>query len=344
MTQWHPFLVNKQAEIAGLRVLHFGNPQMELQSAANSTVLADLSHLGLLQIDGEDRVAFLQGQLTNDVKLLNGSNSHYAGYCTPKGRMLAMFLVFAHHEHLHLQVNRQLMEPIMKRLKMYVLRSKVTITDVSDSIVRLGLSGKDAEQILLNRFGQAPQTAHEFLSLEEASIIRLPGKRPRYEIFVAAENAEQLWTALGQQAQPVGADCWDWLEIEACIPDIEPATQEAFVPQMINLDALGGINFKKGCYTGQEIVARTHYLGKVKRRTLPVHIPAGEDALAGSQVFRSGSEEAVGMLVRVAPSPAGGMDALAELRLEALENAELCLNKAAVKPLQLLQLPYELAE
>jgi len=344
MTQWHQFLGSQQATITGQRVQHFGNPQMELQATADATVLADLSHLGLLQIDGEDRVAFLQGQLTNDVKLLNGSNSHYAGYCTPKGRMLAMFLAFAQGDHLYLQLNRQLLEPIMKRLKMYVLRSKVTITDVSDSIVRLGLAGKDAEQILLNHFGQTPQTAHELVSLEEANIIRLPGKRPRYEIFVATENAEQLWTALSQQAQPVGAGCWDWLEIEAGIPDIEPATQEAFVPQMINLDALGGISFKKGCYTGQEIVARTHYLGKVKRRTLPLHIPAGEEANTGSPVFRSSSEEAVGMLVRVAPSPVGGMDALAELRLEALENAELCLNKAAVKPLQLLQLPYELAE
>ncbi len=316
---------------------------MELQITADGTVLADLSHLGLLQINGEDRVAFLQGQLTNDVRLLNGSNSHYAGYCTPKGRMLAMFLAYAHHDHLYLQLNRQLLEPIMKRLKMYVLRSKVTITDVSDNIVRLGLAGKDAEQILLNRFGQAPQTAHQLLVLEEASIIRLPGKRPRYELLVAAENAEHLWTTLSQQAQPVGADCWDWLEIEAGIPDIEPATQEAFVPQMINLDALGGINFKKGCYTGQEIVARTHYLGKVKRRTLPLHIPAGEEANAGSQIFRDNSEESVGMLVRVAPSPTGGMDALAELRLEALD-AKLCLNKAAVRPLQLLQLPYELAE
>lgn len=344
MTQWHQFLGSQQATITGQRVQHFGNPQMELQATADATVLADLSHLGLLKIDGEDRVAFLQGQLTNDVKLLNGSNSHYAGYCTPKGRMLAMFLAFAKNDHLYLQLNRQLLEPIMKRLKMYVLRSKVMITDVSDSIVRLGLAGKDAEQILLNHFGQAPQGTHELMMLDQASIIRLPGKRPRYEILVATENAEQLWTALSQQAQPVGASCWDWLEIEAGIPDIEPATQEAFVPQMVNLDALGGINFKKGCYTGQEIVARTHYLGKVKRRTLPVYIPAGEEAAAGSPVFAAGSEEAVGMLVRVAPSPAGGTDALAELRLEALENAELCLNKAAVKPLQLLQLPYALAE
>ncbi|MDP2247831.1 MAG: folate-binding protein, partial [Nitrosomonadales bacterium] len=140
MTQWQTFLTGLKAEFADGQVQHFGNPEKELQAAAAGTVLADLSHLGLLQIDGEDRVAFLQGQVTNDVKLLLGNNSHYAGYCTPKGRLLALFLVFAHNDHLHLQLNRQLLELIMKRLKMYVLRSKVSITDVSDSIVRMGLA------------------------------------------------------------------------------------------------------------------------------------------------------------------------------------------------------------
>src|SRR5690606_25062343 len=112
----------------------------------------------------------------------------------------------------------------------------------------------------------------------------------------------------------------------AGIPDIEPATQEAFVPQMINLDALGGISFKKGCYTGQEIVARTHYLGKVKRRTLPLQIPSGIQAEAGNPIYADG-EETVGMLVRVAPAADGGMVALAELRLEAVENRNIYLSK-----------------
>lgn len=344
MTQWQTFLSSQQAEFKDGRVQHFGNPQAELQAAATATVLVDLSHLGLLQIEGEDRVTFLQGQLTNDLKLLNGNNSHYAGYCNPKGRMLALFLASAHHDHLHLQFNRQLLEPIMKRLKMYVLRSRVTVSDISDSIVRMGLAGKNAVQILQNLFQQVPLHEHELLGLDDATLIRLPGSKARFEILTTPEHAERIWLSLSQQAKTAGAPCWDWLEIEAGIPDIGPETLEAFVPQMINLDALGGISFKKGCYTGQEIVARTHYLGKVKRRTLPVHIPAGEEAHAGSLVFASGSEGAVGMLVRVAPSPEGGTDALAELRLEVLENTELCLNKAEVKPLQLSQLPYALAE
>jgi tRNA-modifying protein YgfZ len=340
MTQWQTFLSNLKAKTSEGRVIDFGDPASELQAAANGTILADLSHLGLLQIDGEDRVNFLQGQVTNDIKLLNGHNSHYAGYCTPKGRLIALFLAFAHHDHLHLQLNRQLLEPIMKRLKMYVMRSKVTITDVSDSIVRMGLAGPAATSLLQDLFKQVPEKVNDLVSLEDATLIRLPGDSPRFEIFTSSEHAARIWNALGQQASMVGAPCWEWLEIQAGIAEVYPQTQEAFVPQMINLDILGGINFKKGCYTGQEIVARTHYLGKVKRRTLLVHIPLGEQCAIGSPVFASGSEEPAGMLVRLAPSPHGGEDALAELRLEAIENAELYLNKASGKALQRLPLPY----
>jgi folate-binding protein YgfZ len=263
------------------------------------------------------------------VRLLNGSNSHYSGFCNPKGRLLAMFLAFAHHDHLHLQLNRQLLEPVMKRLKMYVLRSKVNISDVSDSIIRMGLAGTEAATLLQNLFGLVPNEAYGLRIHEDATLIRLPGRIPRYEIFTSAANAEPIWDALCQHAKPVGAACWEWLEIQAGIPDITPATQEAFVPQMVNLDALDGINFKKGCYTGQEIVARTHYLGKVKRRTLPFHAPAGQTAVIGSPLYAGDSDEAAGMVVRVAPSPAGGLDLLGELRLEAIVSADIYLDKAA---------------
>lgn len=348
MTQWQTFLGKLGAETADGRVQHFGNVAAELQATLNKTVLTDLSHLGLLQIDGDDRVSFLQGQVTNDVKLLTGTNSHYTGYCTPKGRLIALFMAFAHQDHLHLQLNRTLLEPIMKRLKMYVLRSKVSITDMSDSVIRMGLAGPDATALLQEVFKQSPETIHELVSLPDVTLIRLPGEVPRYEIFTSLEHAERIWNALSQASTIVGAPCWDWLEIQAGIPEIYPSTQEAFVPQMINLDVLGGINFKKGCYTGQEIVARTHYLGKVKRRTLLLHIPEAHVSEASKvsvnlPVYSSRSEEPAGVLVRVAPSPNGGWDALAELRLEAIEDAALYLDKAAGITLTRHELPYTLA-
>ncbi len=340
MTQWHEFLARQGAVLDGSQVENFGDAQAELQTTANGNVLADLSHLGLLQISGEDAASFLQGQITNDIKLLNGHNSQYAGYCNPKGRLLALFLAFAHHNHLYLQLHGSLLEPIMKRLKMYVMRSKVTIVDVSASTLCIGVAGKDAVASLLAIFGEVPNQVHELVSLDNAALLRMPGTLPRYQVFSDAKYAPAIWEQLQKTHKSVGKACWDWLEIQAGIPEISPETQEEFVPQMVNLDALDGINYKKGCYTGQEIVARTHYLGKVKRRTQLAHIETTTAALAGDDVFAAGSNEPVGKIVRSAPSPQGGFDALAEIRLESLETGTIRWKSIDGPALELLKLPY----
>ncbi|OIQ81375.1 tRNA-modifying protein YgfZ [mine drainage metagenome] len=339
---WQDFLARQGAQLSGDRVNHFGNPVQERQAATQGTIIADLSHFGLLQVDGPDAVTFLQGQVTNDVKLLDGSNSQYAGYCTPKGRLLAIFLAFRHRDLLHLQLNGALTESVLKRLKMYVLRSKVGITEVSDSIIRIGLAGAEAEPVLGRVLGAPPQHARQLVQLENASILRLPGAAPRFEIFVAAENAAALWTALQTGCTAVGTECWDWLEIQAGIPEITPATLETFVPQMVNLDRLDGINFKKGCYTGQEIVARTHYLGKVKRRTYLVHIATDQMPQAGDPLFGDDGVEPVGQIVRAAAAPDGGFDALAELRCESVTMGAIRWPAHQGAALSLLALPYPL--
>jgi folate-binding protein YgfZ len=304
-------------------------------------VLADLSHLSLLKLSGEDAVNFLQGQVTNDVKQLDGSNSQYAGYCTPKGRLIALFMLHRHEDSLYLQLDKRLAEAIGKRLRMYVLRSKVVIEDISDSTVRMGISGPNAEAALGELFPSLPVSTHELVANENDILIRLPGTTPRFELIVAAARAESIWSQLSQALKPVGRNAWEWLEIQAGIPDIQPGAQEEFVPQMVNLDALGGINFKKGCYTGQEIVARTHYLGKVKRRTHIAHLAGAQSPAAGDEILVEGSGEVAGNIVRSAPAPAGGYDVLAEVRLESLAvNTLTCQGQT----LQFQPLPYPLPE
>ncbi|MDP2154275.1 MAG: folate-binding protein YgfZ [Methylotenera sp.] len=285
----------------------------------HETVMCDLSHLGLLQIDGADAFSFLQGQVTNDVKLLNGSTAHYTGYCTPKGRMLAIFLVFSHHDLIHLQMPRELIEAVAKRLKMYVMRSKVAIQDVSDSIIKIGLSGPKASELLNNLFSTVPQNDYELVSLENGALLKLPNKHGRFEIFTDINHAQTIWSALSSHTTVADAAHWEWLEIQAGIPDVVLATQEEFVPQMLNLDLIGGINFKKGCYTGQEIVARTHYLGSIKRRTYLAHVSHVEKPNPGDNVLNA-ANETVGKIVRSAASPNGGYDLLAEIRCENVDN------------------------
>lgn len=310
----------------------------------SSNILCDLSHLGLLEISGTDAAAFLQGQVTNDVKLLTDENAHYTAYCNPKGRILALFLAFAHADHIHLQFNRDLLEPIIKRLKMYVLRSKVEIKDVSNEIKKFGIDGLEAASILSCSLGKIPTENYELVTLENATILKLPTivGHSRFEIFTDSIHASTIWSALKTDCEVVEKSRWDWLEIQAGIPDVELATQEQFVPQMLNLDILNGISFKKGCYTGQEIVARTHYLGSVKRRTyLATICPVGQSdrtPQAGDKVTDETKNE-VGQIVRVATNASKEFDVLVEMRIDAQQTGNIYWNST---PIFVKPLPYPL--
>ena len=319
-------------------IMHYGDPINELKTTANSNTLFDLSHLGLLEITGDDAVSFLQGQVTNDVKLLLGNNAHYSGYCNPKGRLLALFLAFFHYDHLHLQFNRQLVEPILKRLKMYVMRSKVKIKDVSDTIVKIGINGPNAIELLTPLFATLPIDDYELVSLTNGAILKLPtlNNHARFQLFMDNIQAEQVINALKESCQLAGKPCWDWLDIQMGIPDVTLKTQEQFVPQMLNLDILGAINFKKGCYTGQEIVARTHYLGTVKRRMYLGNLDNISQPQIGDKVFNIEGIE-VGQVTRQALNLVGDYDVLAELRIEAVNAGTLICNDSH---LLLKDLPY----
>lgn len=333
---WLNYLATQGAIVQDDSVVSFGNPTAELTATANDHIICDLSHLGLLEINGADAVTFLQGQVTNDVKFLDGSTSHYTGYCSPKGRLLALFFAFSHYNHLHLQFSRELVAPIMKRLKMYVMRSKVEITDTTTSIIKIGLSGENAAFLLESLFVQVPKNEYDLVTLENGALVRLAGSKPRYEILTSAEHATTIWNSLKQHCMPVGKACWDSLEIEAGIPEIVSKTQEDFVPQMLNLDLMNAINFKKGCYTGQEIVARTHYLGKVKRRTLRGQIESSDLPEAGDDILNS-TQEVVGKIVRSAPATDNKADVLVEVRLDnvVLDKPELSKLTWHDKPLSL---------
>lgn len=339
-TQWQSYLVAQSAHFENDAVMHFGQLAQELTQTAHGNTLCDLSHLALLEIDGADAVTFLQGQLTNDVKLLDGHLAHYSGYCSPKGRLLALFLAFAHQGHIHLQFPKSIAEAITKRLKMFVMRSKVTINDTSDRIVKLGLNGPEATSILQRHFSDVPTVPYALSTLENATLLKLPSivGHDRFQIFTTVGFAASLWELLKQRSTPVGKPCWDWLEINAGIPEIVAATQEQFVPQMVNLDLLSAINFKKGCYTGQEIVARTHYLGTVKRRAFLMHIASDQMPDPNDKILDASGAE-VGQIVRCAPAISGGFDVLAELRIEAQQTGAVYWQSHVLTP---KPLPYSL--
>jgi folate-binding protein YgfZ len=323
------------------RIESFGNPARELRMAVGGDVLADLSHTGLIKASGEDAVTFLQGQLTNDVQMLSEQRSQLAAYCSPKGRVLVLLRLFKRGEALYLMLPSSLIEPTLKRLRMYVLRSKVTLQDASAAFIHIGCSGPGAAMALPDLVGAIPPRVDEVIQTGALTILRVPGIHPRFEVLGEDLPAMQtLWTGLSVRAAQVGANPWRLLDIGAGVPQVYAETQEAFVPQMMNLDPLNAISYRKGCYTGQEIVARTHYLGKLKRRMYRAMIASAAAVAPGTEVFTPEGGESVGKVVEATPSPEGGQELLAVLQIESAQAGELRLGSAEGPRLRLLELPY----
>ena len=325
--RWKNFLLEAGATLGEGDVEHFGNPRRELLVSTTGDIIADLSRRGVIAAHGADAAKFLQGQLTNDIDQIDAARSQLSGYCSPKGRLLALLRVFRRDDTYCLQLPRTLLDATLTRLKKYVLISKVTLEDAGDALIGVGLAGPRSEEILARLVREVPRATDAASRDNELTILRLPGIQPRFALYGPVEAMERTWSALAAHAAPVGAAAWDRLDILAGIPDIHPATVEEFIPQTVNLELLGGISFKKGCYTGQEIIARLHYRGSVKRRLYLGHCMAEVPPPPGTPLHAAGGDdEAVGHIVTAAPDPAGGCDLLAVAAVEYTDDNSLYLN------------------
>ncbi|MHB0974496.1 MAG: CAF17-like 4Fe-4S cluster assembly/insertion protein YgfZ [Thiobacillus sp.] len=338
---WKTLLQSQGAAIDGSTVLHYGDPAAERAAAANGTIVADLSQLGVIAFRGEDTATFLQGQLTNDVRALHADGAQWNGYCSPKGRLLGNFLMWRQGEDYCLQLSGDILPGVLKRLSMFILRAKVQARDASDETVRLVVAGPQAEAAVRAAMGTVPDATMRSAATSVGQVIRVGADK--FVLSVAPEHATAVWQVLRQPATPVGAPVWDWLRLNAGIPMIVAATQEQFVPQMVNLEAIGGVSFQKGCYPGQEIVARSQYLGKLKRRMFLAHVDA--EAAPGDNLYSADIEgQATGTVVNAAPSPSGGFDVLAVAQVESANSQTLHLKAADGAALTLKPLPYALPE
>ncbi|NNM79225.1 MAG: folate-binding protein YgfZ [Gallionella sp.] len=336
--EWQDFLTRHHAHIDAGVVQHFGDRDAELGTTAHSTVLCDLSQFGTLRVSGEDAQSFLQNLLSNDFRNVDGTHAQLSSFNTAKGRMLVVFTIWREGDDYLLQLPVTLVEAMRKKLSLYVMRAKVKLNDTSHEQVSLGVAGVRAEAILRDLLGgDLPQENLACLATGPVHVLKI--NNTRYQLNVTPQHAEKLWAAINKDAPAVGSVCWDWLNIRAGIPVIEPKTQEEFVPQMANLDALGGINFKKGCYPGQEIVARMHYLGKLKRRMYLAHLACDAVPQAGEELFSADmAGQASGMIANAAPAPNGGYDILAVIQTASAESTTV--HTASGVALAFLTLPY----
>ena len=304
------------------------------------SVICELAHLGLIRFSGAEAQTFLHNQLSCDVAALAPGKSTYGSYCTPKGRVLATFLLWRSGEDFFMQLPSPLREPTQKQLSKYILRSKVRAADASAEWTLLGVSGKDAAALVQRAVGDVPRGVHDVINTQDAMVIRLPGDR--YEI-VAANNSPGFIESLSDGAEKADPDYWDWLDIRAGVPVILPATQEAFVPQMLNLDLIDGVSLTKGCYPGQEIVARMHFRGTLKQRMYLANIAGAERPQPGENLYSSDfGEQSCGRIVNAARSPEGGCDVLAVIQIASSERGAVRWKTPDGPALRMLPLPYDL--
>lgn len=347
INEWKTFLQKAGAEFDDAGVVSYGNPRRELSMALTGNVFADLSHYGMIAVHGEDAESFMQGQFTNDVRKVTPQHSQLSGMCNPKGRLLASFRLFRHGDSYYLCLPAEMIEDVIKRLRMYVLRARVTLEEASDTFVHLGLSGEETQTTLEAFAGTLPGEPGDVTAQDNQVILRVPGIYPSYELFTTPDQAVALWDKLNVHGAPVGAEAWRLLDIQAGIPVIYPGTREAFVPQMINLQLVDGVSFKKGCYTGQEIVARMQYLGKLKRRMYRARLGSTAAPLPGEALFSADDpEQSCGQLVSVARHPDGDYAVLAVIQINRAEagGQPLHLGGADSPQLALEALPYPFPE
>jgi hypothetical protein len=324
-------------------VSDFGDPAAELGRAAGGDLLADLSHLGLVRVSGPDGAALLQGQQTNDVREVSAVRSQLAGTCSNKGRLVAIYRVVWRDEALYLVMPRAQVASVARRLAMFILRAKASVTEASDELVPLGLQGVAAAERAQAVLGALPGAPAGAGRSGDHTVVRLPGSVPRFLLLSPPGSAPALWDALATAARPVGRAAWDLSEIYAGVPQVYPSTADAFVPQMVNLQAVGGVSFTKGCYTGQEVVARTQYLGRLKRHMYRAHVEADTQPHPGQDLYSPSdpSGQSVGKVVSAERNPAGGYELLAVIQNDAAL-APVHLGSANGPLLALGELPYTL--
>ncbi len=308
--------------------------------------ISALTDLSLIEVTGENAAEFLHNQLSNDVQHLATDETRLAAYCSPKGRMLASLLFWKTEPSIFLQLSSTLQASIQKRLQMFVMRSKVKLNNVSEEYVALGLGGENIGKALQQWFPQMPESLSTKIDNEHGSLIRAADGfgHARYEWIIKREVLEDIWTELEVELTQVSSNAWRRAEIMAGIPHITDKTQELFVPQMVNFELIGGVNFKKGCYPGQEIVARSQYLGKLKRRMFIAEIHS-TDVQAGMEVFSiTDASQPCGTIVNAEHQEQNNYICLVEMKVANQEAGNIHLGNNTESTLKFLPLPYPMLD
>ena len=335
-TTWTDYLAQAGARIDA------GHVRFDPAPAEGATIVVPLLHLGLLRSRGEDSAPFLHNLLSNEVNKLAEDAATLNSFNTPKGRMLASLLMWREADGHLIALAADIQPAMLKKLSMYILRSKAKLTDANEELALIGVSGPRAEAVLEAAGLPRPAAAMRHQAAGDTRVIRLTADS--YMVAVPIDAAPTRFAALREAgAEAAGTDAWTLAMIRAGLPLITAATQELFVAQMLNFELIGGVSFNKGCYPGQEIVARTQYLGKLKKRMYRVRIDGDTAPAPAADLYAPDfGEQSAGQIVNAAPAPGGGFEALAVLQTSSHETGEVHLGSPDGPRLAFLDLPYSL--
>jgi hypothetical protein len=316
-----------------------GDRILRVDDRDSETRLTPLVHQGLFSVLGPDAEKFLQGQLSCDLKEVSALGSRLGAHCNIKGHMHSLLRVLRVQDGFWLRGQRDLLPGTQALLKKYMVFSKAQSQDLSDAVVGLGCSGPGAAVLVEKVLGQVPSEVDGVYASDGMLAVRVPGKR--FEIWLPRDQALTLLPELIEFAPLGTTDRWELDEIRAAVPDLRRETVEAFIPQMTNLQALRGVSFTKGCYTGQEIVTRLQHRGQLKRPMYRATVSSDSRPLPGT-ALHSADKDNIGKVVLAAPAAEGQFELLAVIVKDLAESTPILLGSQSGPALQLLDLPYQL--
>lgn len=340
MQGWDAWVAGKGGRLLDHGKVAFAEHEQDLAAvAAGKTVFTPLSDFVVIRARGEDALAFLQGQLSSDLNAVDATHSQYSSYSNAKGRMQANFLIWQYEGDYYLMAPADIAALVHKRLSMFVLRSKLKLELVTEEWRLCGVAGPNAAAKLNDLLGAQSLQAHQIAATPFGAVLALPSGA--YLVALAVAHADKL-EALSEGLTLLGSEAWGLWDIRAGRPWVTLPTYEQFVAQMANMELIGAVSFKKGCFPGQEIVARTQYLGKLKKRLFYVQVP--QEAKVGDELFSPAMrDQSIGMLVNACRIENGQVEALAVVQINAWESGVHLANPDGAQ-ITRLELPYPLGE
>lgn len=319
---------------------HFGNDDTAKSLSDNFITL--IPYYGLLAINGPETAKFLQGQTTCDLDKVSNTQSGTGAYCSPKGRMASSFHIGRlDEEHYLLRMRRDIVDSTRDTLAKYIVFSKAEQENASEHYQLFGLAGEQARAAIENTFGQVPSGKWATINSDQQVVIQLDDEGLVFECWVPNQLAESCWQSLSERLKPVGSQQWSLLSIQRGEAEVCAATVDRFIPQMLNYQFTGAVSFTKGCYTGQEVVARMEYRGKLKRRMYRARLESST-IQPGDAIYTEGNEQSSGNVVNVGTLDKNSREILVVLTNKDVTENRLLQPEHNSAALELLTLPYNI--